>query len=59
LNKLQSFSIALVLFVIAVAALLQIVHVDPVLRKISIAAVSAVSLLAAMVFFLFTYRDRE
>jgi hypothetical protein len=58
-NKFQSFAIGLVLLVLSVAGALQILPVDPVMRKVSIAAVSAVCLLAAAVFFLFAFRNRE
>jgi hypothetical protein len=46
-----------VLLVLAIAAALQLLPVDPVMRKVSIAAVSAVCLMAAMVFFLFAVKD--
>ncbi len=59
MNKSQSFSIGLVLLVLALAAALQILPVDPVMRRVSIGAVSAVCLMAAMIFFLFAVKDRE
>jgi hypothetical protein len=59
MNKFQSFSIGLVLLVLALAAALQILPVDPVMRRVSIGAVSAVCLMAAMIFFLFAVKDRE
>ncbi len=59
MNKFQSFSIGLVLLVLALAAALQLLPVDPVMRRVSIGAVSAVCLMAAMIFFLFAVKDRE
>jgi hypothetical protein len=59
MNKFQSFSIGLVLLVLALAAALQILPVDPVMRRVSIGAVSAVCLIAAMIFFLFAVKDRD
>ena len=59
MNKFQSFSIGLVLLALALAAALQILPVDPVMRRVSIGAVSAVCLMAAMIFFLFAVKDRE
>jgi hypothetical protein len=59
MNKFQSFAIGLVLLVLAIAAALQLMPVDPIMRRVSIAAVSAVCLMAAMVFFLFAVKDRE
>ncbi len=59
MNKFQSFAIGLVLLVLAIAAALQLMPVDPVMRRVSIGAVSAVCLMAGMVFFLFAVKDRE
>jgi hypothetical protein len=59
MNKFQSFSIGLVLLVLAVAAALQLLPVDPVMRRVAIGALAAVCLMAAMVFFLFAVRDRD
>jgi hypothetical protein len=56
MSRLQSFALGMVLVVMGVAALFQIIYVDPVLRTVSIAALSVVSILAAMVFFLFAFR---
>jgi len=50
MSKLQSFAMAMVLAALGVAALLQIIDVDPVLRMVSIGALGTVSILAAMVF---------
>jgi hypothetical protein len=56
MSRLQSFALGLVLVVMGVAALFQIIDVDPIMRMVSIAALSAVSVLAALVFFLFAFR---
>lgn len=58
MSKLQSFAIGMVMAAIGVAAFFQVVHVDPVLRLVSIGAVSTVSILGALVFFLFAFKDR-
>jgi hypothetical protein len=58
MNKFQSFAMGLFLLVLAVAAVLQILEVDPVMRQVSIGALSAVSFVAAMVFFLFAFKNR-
>jgi hypothetical protein len=59
MNKFQSFAMGLFLMVLAIAAFMQIIDVDPIMRRVSIAAVSAVSLIAAMVFFLFAVKNRD
>ena len=59
MNRFQGFAIGLVLLVLSIAAALQILPVDRIMRQVSIAAVSAVCLMAAMVFFLFAVKDRE
>jgi len=59
MSKLQSFAMAMVFVALGVAALLQVFDFDPVLRRVSIMALGAVSILAAMVFFLFAFRGRD
>lgn len=59
MNRLQNFALGLVMVAIGVAALLQIIDVDQVLRLVSIGAVGVVSILGAMVFFLFAFRMRD
>lgn len=59
MNKFQGFAIGLVLLVISIAAALQLMPVDPIMRHVAIGAVSAVCLMAAMVFFLFVVKDRD
>jgi len=56
MSKLQSFAMAMVLAALGVAALFQIIEVDHVLRLASIGALGTISILAAMVFFLFAFR---
>lgn len=56
MSKLQSFAMAMVLAALGVAALFQVIEVDPVLRLVSIGALGTISILAAMVFFLFAFR---
>ncbi len=56
MSKLQSFAMAMVLAALGVAALFQVLRVDPVLRLVSIGALGTISILAAMVFFLFAFR---
>ena len=56
MSKLQSFAMAMVLAALGVAALFQVLQVDPVLRLASIGALGTISILAAMVFFLFAFR---
>jgi hypothetical protein len=59
MTKLQSFAMAMVLAALGVAALLQIIEVDHVLRLVSIGALGTVSILAAMVFFMFAFGGRD
>ena len=59
MNRFQGFAIGLVLLVLSIAAALQLMPVDPIMRHVSIGAVSAVCMMAAMVFFLFAVKDRE
>lgn len=56
MSKLQSFAMAMVLAALGVTALFQIIEVDHVLRLASIGALGTISILAAMVFFLFAFR---
>ena len=58
MSKLQNFALGLVLAAMGLAALLQIIHVDHVLRLVSIGALAMVSILGAMVFFVFAFKDR-
>lgn len=53
MSRAQSFSLGLVLAVMGIAAILQIIPVDHIWRLVSIGALGTVSLLAAMVFFVF------
>ena len=57
MSKIQNFAMGMVFATMGVAALLQIVHVDRVLRLVSIGALGVVSILGAMVFFLFAFRN--
>jgi hypothetical protein len=57
-SKLQSFAIGMVMMAMGVAALFQVIHVDRVLRVVSIMALGSLSLLGALVFFVFAFRDR-
>jgi hypothetical protein len=59
MSKLQSFAIGLVMAAMGVAALFQVIQVDRVLRLASIAGLGTVSVLGAMVFFVFAFRSRE
>ncbi len=59
MSKLQSFAMAMVLAALGVAALLQVIEADRVLRLVSIGALGTISILAAMVFFLFAFRGRD
>ena len=56
MSRTQSFALGMVLVALGVAALFQVIHVDPVLRTVSIEALGSVSILAAMVFFLRAFR---
>ena len=59
MSKLQSFAIGMVMMAMGVAALFQVIHVDRVLRVVSIMALGSLSLLGALVFFVFAFRDRQ
>ncbi|HEX4270360.1 MAG TPA: hypothetical protein VHZ32_03205 [Rhizomicrobium sp.] len=59
MSKLQNFALGLVLAAMGFAALLQIVPVDRVLRLVSIGALGTVSILGAMVFFVFAFRGND
>ena len=58
MSKLQSFAIGMVMMAMGVAALFQVIQVDHVLRIVSIMALGSLSLLGALVFFVFAFRDR-
>lgn len=49
----------MVLVAIGVAALFQVIHIDPVLRIISIEALGAIAIIASMVFFICAFRGTE
>ena len=59
MNRLKDFALGMVLAAIGVAAFFQVFHVDPVWRFASIGALSAISVLAAAVFFVFAFSPRE
>ena len=59
MSKLQSFAIGMVMMAMGVAALFQVIHVDGVVRVVSIMALGSLSLLGALVFFVFAFRDRQ
>lgn len=56
MSRLQCFALGMVLVALGVAALFQVVHIDPVLRIVSIEALGSVSILAAMIFFLCVFK---
>lgn len=58
MTKLQSFALGMVLVAIGVAALFQVIEIDHVMRVVSIEALGAISILAAMVFFIGAFRGR-
>jgi hypothetical protein len=58
MSKLQSFAIGMVMAAMGVAALFQVLEVDHVIRVVSIMALGSLSLLGALVFFVFAFRDR-
>ena len=58
MNRLQGAAIGLVLLAMGVTAFLQILEVDHVLRLLSIAALGTISILAAMVFFVFAFKEQ-
>ncbi len=59
MSKLQSFAMAMVFVALGVATLLQVFDFDPVLRRVSVMALGTVSILAAMVFFMFAFKGRD
>jgi Na+/proline symporter len=59
MSKLQNVALGLVLVAIGFAALLQILPADRVLRLVSIGALGTVSILGAMVFFVFALRGND
>ena len=59
MGRLKDFALGLVLAAMGVAAFFQVFKVDPVWRFASIGALSAVSVLAAAIFFVFAFSPRE
>lgn len=59
MGRLKDFALGLVLAAMGVAAFFQVFKVDPVWRFASIGALSAISVLAAAVFFVFAFSPRE
>jgi len=57
--KLKDFALGLVLLAIGVAAFFQVFHVSPFWRSASIGALSALSILAAAVFFVVAFSPRR
>jgi len=44
--------------VIGIAAIFQVIHVDPIWRLVSISVVAVVAVIGSLVFFTFAIRDR-
>lgn len=59
MTRTQCFALGMVLVAIGVAALFQVIHIDPVLRIISIEALGAIAIIASMVFFICAFRGTE
>ncbi len=59
MSRIKDFALGLVLAAMGVAAFFQVFHVDPVWRFASIGALSAISVLAAAVFFVFAFSPRS
>jgi len=59
MGKLKDFALGLVLLAIGVAAFFQVFHVSPFWRSASIGALSALSILAAAVFFVVAFSPRR
>ena len=57
MNRLQGAAIGFMLLAMGVTAFLQIMDVDHVMRILSIAALGTISILAAMVFFVFAFKE--
>ena len=57
MNRLQGAAIGFMLLALGITAFLQIMDVDHVMRILSIAALGTVSILAAMVFFVFAFKE--
>jgi hypothetical protein len=58
MSPLQNITIGVVMAAIGVAAFLQVAHVDPVWRMMSIAGVGMVAGIGAMIFFSSALKDR-
>ena len=59
MNRLQGGAIGFVLLAMGITAFLQILDVDHVLRILSIAALGTISILGAMVFFVFAIKEQR
>ncbi len=59
MSKFQSFALGMVLIALGVAALLQVIEIDRVMRIISIEALGTISIVASLVFFIFAFRGRD
>ena len=59
MGKLKDFALGLVLLAIGVAAFFQVFHVSPFWRSVSIGGLSALSILAAAVFFVVAFTPRR
>jgi hypothetical protein len=59
MSRLQNFVIGMVMAALGIAALLQVIPGDPVMRLISVMAVCSLSVIGALVFFVFAFKDRE
>jgi hypothetical protein len=59
MSRMKDFALGLVLAAMGVAAFVQVFPVDPVWRFASIGALSAISVLAAAVFFVFAFSPRN
>lgn len=59
MTKLQSFALAMVLFAIGVVAISQVISIARFYKIIALEGLGAVSILAALIFFAFSFRGRD
>ena len=59
MTRTQCFALGMVLVALGVAALFQVIHIDSVMRIISIEALGVIAIIASMVFFMCAFRGSE
>jgi hypothetical protein len=59
MSQLQNFAVGLVMAALGVTALLYVIPVDHVIRLVAMMALGSLSVVGALVFLVFAFRERD